>query len=278
MQTTNIERYRKDLDRLLGLGTSLSLSLLAEHDPKQLDELLVKFLKKKKEGLATPESAPQPSSESPPSFNSHYQIWYSEAKQLIKQMLPERLADFVRYYEAPKNRKEITIANYTLEDCLRGLTVSRGDRVLVGPASGYGIFHQQFNILKSVKQRFESSLFDIQQLVQADLFDSELDAARELAKNKFLRAAGAMVGVVLEKHLAQVASNHSLKQGKKHPGLNDWNQLLKDNDIIDVPKWRFISLLADTRNLCSHNKQQEPKLDQVLELIDGVNKVIKTTF
>ena len=41
-------------------------------------------------------------------------------------------------------------------------------------------FDQQLAILGAVRARFESSLFDIRQLVQADLFDSELDAAGEL--------------------------------------------------------------------------------------------------
>jgi hypothetical protein len=53
---------------------------------------------------------------------------------------------------------------------------------------------QQLAILKAVKARFESSLFDIRQLVQSDLFDSELDAAKELAKHGFARAAGALAG------------------------------------------------------------------------------------
>jgi len=43
----------------------------------------------------------------------------------------------------------------------------------------------QLEILESVQSRFDSSLHDIAQLVRADLFDSELDAARELAKNGF---------------------------------------------------------------------------------------------
>ena len=69
---------------------------------------------------------------------------------------------------------------------------------------------QQLNILKAVQARFESSLFDIKQLVQADLFDDELAAAKMLNKNKFVRAAGAIAGVVLEKHLDQVLKNHNL--------------------------------------------------------------------
>jgi hypothetical protein len=43
----------------------------------------------------------------------------------------------------------------------------------------------QNSILKSAEKRFESSLFDIQDVLQADLFDSELDTARALAKNGF---------------------------------------------------------------------------------------------
>ena len=55
---------------------------------------------------------------------------------------------------------------------------------------------QQVHILSAVENRFESSLFDMRQLVQADLFDSELDAAKQLLQNGFNRASGAMAGVV----------------------------------------------------------------------------------
>ena len=53
---------------------------------------------------------------------------------------------------------------------------------VVGTDAAIPRFRQQLNIVSSVKKRFESSLFDIRQLVQADLFDSELDAAKELNK------------------------------------------------------------------------------------------------
>ena len=133
-------------------------------------------------------------------------------------------------------------------------------------------------ILKSAKGRFESSLFDIRQLVQADLFDSELDAARELLKNKFVRAAGAIAGVVLEKHLAQVCRNHNVAVSKKHPTINDFNGLLKDNHVIDTPQWRLIQHLADLRNLCDHNKDREPEIAEIDDLISGVDKMMKTLF
>jgi hypothetical protein len=136
----------------------------------------------------------------------------------------------------------------------------------------------QTEIVKSASQRFNSSLFDIRQLVQADLFDSELDAARELLKHKFTRAAGAIAGVVIEKHLAQVAANHQTTIRKKHPTIADLNDQLKSAGVTDTPVWRNNQRLGDLRNLCDHNKNRDPTDDEVRELLDGVDKLIKTLF
>jgi hypothetical protein len=118
----------------------------------------------------------------------------------------------------------------------------------------------------------------MRQLVQADLFDTELDSARELTKHGFRRGAGAIAGVVLEKHLAQVVSNHKIKISKQHPTISDLNDSLKAANILDVPTWRGIQRLGDLRNICDHNKQAEPTVTDVGELIDGVDKITKTLF
>jgi hypothetical protein len=147
-----------------------------------------------------------------------------------------------------------------------------------GPSAAVPRFRQQIAILKSCRARFESSLFDIRQLVQADLLDSELDAAKELSKHRFTRAAGAVAGVVLERHLAQVCDNHSVRITKAKPTINDFNEALKAADAIELPTWRFIQHLADIRNLCDHNKDKEPSQEQVDEMIEGVTKISKTLF
>ena len=133
-------------------------------------------------------------------------------------------------------------------------------------------------ILKSVSKRFESSLFDIQNLVQADLFDSELDAAKELLKNKFTRAAGAICGVILEKHLKLVCESHEVKIGRKKATIGNFNDVLKDSQIIEMSQWRFIQHLADIRNICGHDDEVEPTQDQVSDLIQGVSKITKTLY
>jgi hypothetical protein len=120
--------------------------------------------------------------------------------------------------------------------------------------------------------------FDIRQLLQADLFDSEIDAAGHLLKNKFGRAAGALAGVVLEKHLYEVCSSHKLPMQKKDPTISDLNDALKNAGLIETAQRRFVQHLGDIRNLCHHNKKTEPTTEQVQDLLDGVAKVTKTIF
>jgi hypothetical protein len=212
---------------------------------------------------------------------SAYQTWYSEAKALVRQLLPDRLSDFARLYEKSKARKNITAENYSIEDYLHGLNVTTGGwekKKVVGPDAAIPLFRQQLAILESVRARFESSLFDIRQLVQADVFDSELDEARELARKGFARAAGALAGVVLEHHLARVCDNHAIKVTAKRPGIADLNDALKSGSVVEIPMWRFIQHLADVRNLCDHSKKSEPTEAEVDDLVTGVMKITKTLF
>ena len=265
----NVDRYKKDLDALIVKGAQLHNAIQYDCFPKEVARTV-----RKSHGDKTNEFI-----QTLPSFKDEYQSWYSEAKALVRQLLPDRLSDFTRYYEKPKSRKNVTSENYTIEDYLEGLTVTRGETsTIVGPDAAISRFYQQLSIVKSIRKHFRSSLFDIRQLAQADLFDSELDAAKELAKNKFTRAAGAVAGVVLERHLKTVCGAHDVKVRKKKPQITDLNNTLKDANVIDTPQWRFIEHLRDLRNLCVHAKESEPTEDQAKDLLAGVEKVTKTIF
>src|ERR1700730_9876215 len=136
--------------------------------------------------------------------------WYSEALACVSQLLPNRREDFTMYYKPLKTRKSLDAENYTVSDYLRGLSANRGLEEVVGLAAALQPFEQQLKIVEALKQRFESSLFDIRALIQADLFDNELDAAAELNKKGFHRGAGAMAGVVLEEHLTTICAQHQV--------------------------------------------------------------------
>ncbi len=264
-----VEKYEKDLECLIEDGNLLFWAIQRESHREDFDRLYKEKLGKKFDDFV----------KKIPRFSDKYQQWYSEALVLLKQLLPDRMADFVKLYEKPKNRKSIEYGNYVIEDCLQSLTVtsSFGERK-VGPEAAISQFEQQLNIVKSVQKRFESSLFDIRQLVQANVFDNELEVAEELLKKGFVRAAGAVSGVVLEGHLQTVCDNHQIKVTKKNPGISDFNDLLKNGNVIDTPDWRKIQHLGDLRNTCDHKKKNDPKKEDIEELIEGVRKVTKTLF
>jgi hypothetical protein len=110
---------------------------------------------------------------------------------------------------------------------------------------------------------------DIVALLEIELFDDELDSAKNLLKKGYLRAAGAICGVVLESHFKSIMKNHNLISLKKDMSISDYNDLFRKENIYDVSKWRNIQYLGDLRNLCDHSKDREPTNDDVDELING---------
>jgi len=269
----NLQKYKDDLKKLIAQSELLLYSLAKEVEIKVFFDngvkkrTLEKYLEEKNITL--------------PDFKSEYEKWYSEALEVIKQMLPSRYEDFKRLYKDEKRKdKDIDYLTYAISDYMIGLRKTSGweKTVVVDKKAAFPKFEQQVKILKAAERRFESSLFEMKQLLQADLFDSEIDTARELLKSGYIRAAGAVAGVVLEKHLQQVSISHNLKIKAKNPSISDYNDALKEAPVIDVPTWRFVQHLADLRNLCDHKKQREPKPEEIEDLISGVDKVSKTVF
>ncbi len=122
-----------------------------------------------------------------------------------------------------------------------------------------------------------SVLSNIDGQLLSELQEAERETARQLLKVS-VRAAGSLVGVVVESHLQKVVKAHGITMRKKHPTISDLNDPLKKEGVIDVPAWRKIAYLADIRNICSHKKDAEPTKEQVTELIDGANWLIKNVF
>ncbi len=255
--TTKFEQLKKELTDLDKMGTQLVYSMYKEQD--QLDEDAIKKITEKGWEFV--------------SVHQEYQRWYTKAYRVISQIIPERLSEFESLYKADPKRKELSYSNYTISDYL--INIVNGNRTR-GPEDAIPKMIIQSKILNSARERFKSALFDIKEILQADIYDSELDTANELNKKGFIRAAGAVAGVVLEKHLAHVCSVHKIKQKKSNPSISEYNQALKDNDITDTTTWRFIQHLGDIRNLCDHNKDREPKKDEVNEYISGIMKITKT--
>lgn len=263
---SNLARMRTDLERLAVEGDLLLARMVFDLFPDQV----AKAHKQTKRQL----------NEKLPRSDTQYQRWYSESIAMLSVLLPDRVADFKAFYQLPRAPKELNFSTYTISDYLKGTLVTRGwDKdVVVDKSAAQKPMQQQVEIVRAALSRFDSTLFDIRGMAQADLFDNELDAAAELNKNGFSRGAGAIAGVVLEGHLATVCQTHSVKISKKKPTLRDIYEALRTADVIDQATWRFIQHLGDIRNACDHKGTKEPTREAVDDLIAGVRKISKTVL
>jgi hypothetical protein len=90
---SNLERFKNDLERLVSTGTKLMQAWAALHKKR----------------------------ESPPNLSRDYQRWYSEAHEVLRQLLPMRQEEFEALYRSDPRRKSLSVSTYTIQDWLLGL-------------------------------------------------------------------------------------------------------------------------------------------------------------
>lgn len=120
----NIDKYKSDLSFLIEKGEKLDTSMKYRLYPEEVKKQIKDAFKDDKQVEEYIGKIP--------SFNKEYQSWYSESLVLIKQLLPDRLSDFINLFEKPETRKSIEYGNYVIQDYLQNLTVtSYGEKRLV---------------------------------------------------------------------------------------------------------------------------------------------------
>ena len=233
-------------------------------------------------------------------FGMAYQRWGTQSLKIVPTLTPERYEQFVSFYMANQNRKLLdeNIQDYIrlmgpapLPDPGEGHAPAAPKETVMEPAkdadNGAELFDPQemakirflhkLQILGALSSRIDSVLGDFENHLFAELQAKELEAANAL-KSVSLQAAGSLAGVVLERHLERVASNHAVLIAKKETSIRDLNDPLNKSNAYDLSTWRKIQLLGDLRNLCSHQRGNDPTKEQVEDLISGVNSIIKSVF
>jgi len=212
------------------------------------------------------------------SIQFEYQKWYSKALKIVEFLGKDRFQEFKSYYEIDPKRKMIGYGNYYIQDYLKGVGPNKSNSPNFDTKEEtLKNVYNQYTILVTINDRIDSILSDIQTSLVVELQDTELDTAKSLLKVN-IRSSGVIAGVILESYLSSVTNNHKLTLSKRNPTLSDYNEVLKNNNIIDTTVWRKISYLGDIRNICAHKKMVEPTKEQVEELITGVNWVTKNVF
>jgi hypothetical protein len=264
LMPSTLDRFVGDLARLLETG-------------RKMRRALAKEMVAAKAGQS---SQPLKEADQDVSFDDAYQSWYTEAHEAVRQLIPRRLADFELLYHDTREGKSTT-ETYGIREWLlgkRAALLPLGDKEKAFKDSGvvFMKLKNQHEILESCKARLESSVFQIRALVQADLFDSELGVAQELLRDGHARTGGAIAGVVLQHHLAEVCVSHDIVVKTAKPTISTFNDALKEAEIIETAQWRFIQHLGDIRDSCHNPKGPEPITGEVTDLIAGTAKIIKT--
>lgn len=192
-----------------------------------------------------------------------YQHWYSSAYQLIKEHLPDRIEEFQRHYEDPQFKNGVIEyiqlrwrSYYDKPVILRGFIEK---------------FDNQRSILLSILSVLEIKEMSLKKIISADFINSELGEADYLLRNGFERAAGAVAGVALEKHLKTLCDMNGVPYKYKDT-IEPLAQALHSASKIGDTELKNIIYLGGIRNDCAH--PNDVSKDQVKALIEQVKKIV----
>lgn len=237
------------LDEIQKLGWKDDRSL--ERIPEGFEGLLdIKLLDAV---TVTPEKSPLP-----PNCSRDYQRWYSAARAVISRNQSDRLVEFDQAYSEIQTLLQV-----------RHVAKHEGFKLM-------DLIDFQFEVMAAVPSHLRFSMYDIELTAYSVLMDDELEAAQHLHSKGFLRPAGALAGVILERYLKNLLRKHTppIKYSEK-AGLGKLNDLCKES-VFDLATWRKVQYLADLRHVCTHDKAREPTADEVGDLINGVSAIVKS--
>jgi hypothetical protein len=144
-----------------------------------------------------------------------------------------------------------------------------------GKPQSYRSSHREFRDLLAVftaaREDYEGGyLNSVKSLVQAEVFGSEIEQARELHQNGYIVAAAVIAGVVLETTLRQICDNYGIGTGS----LNKMNADLTKIGAYNLLVQKRITTLADIRNNAAHGRDGEFSADDVSEMIKQVENFV----
>ena len=212
-------------------------------------------------------------------FRTVYQRWDTQSLKIVQTLAPDKYDEFVGYFSNNPNRK---LLDACIQEYIRSMGQAKDAYTEELPFDPHELarirFLKQLQVLDELSYQIESVLADAEEHLFAELQEKELEAARALQPID-LRAAGALAGVVLERHLQKLSLKHGLMVTKQETtAIRELNDPLKLANAYDFHTWRRIQLLGDLRNLCSPQRNGNPTKKQIEDLISGVGIVIKSVF
>ena len=139
-------------------------------------------------------------------------------------------------------------------------------------------FDTNYRILLRLKAAFHAAkedylggyLISTKSLIQAELFDDELEQAKELLDKNYYVAAAVIAGVVLETSIRELCKKNNIQTGK----LSKMNDDLAKNGVYNTLIQKQIVALAGIRNSAAHGKVDEFTSEQVKNMIKEIETLL----
>lgn len=128
------------------------------------------------------------------------------------------------------------------------------------------------SVFLAAKEDFEGGyLSSVRALVQAEVFSTELDQARELLSAGYAVAAAVITGVVLETNLRELCTRYNVAAGK----LERMNADLVKAGAYNVLVQKKITALAAIRNSAAHGNAAEFNSSDVTAMLADVERLLE---
>jgi hypothetical protein len=141
----------------------------------------------------------------------------------------------------------------------------------LGAMRSYSFMSHLRAVFLAAKEDFEGGyLRSIRSLIHAELFDEELEQARELQTSGYKSAAAVVAGVVLETTLRKLCGDMSIPVGK----LDKMNADLAKAGLYDTLIQKRVTMLADIRNKAAHGNTASFNDADVSDMIAQVERFV----
>lgn len=135
--------------------------------------------------------------------------------------------------------------------------------------------YSKYKALKAVfaatKEDFDGGyLSSYKSIVQAEVFDTELEQATELLKSGYYVAACVIAGVVLETALRELCDREGISHGK----MDKMNSDLAKSGIYNKIVQKQVTAHAGLRNSAAHGNKEEFSTEDVRYMIKAIEQFI----
>jgi hypothetical protein len=137
--------------------------------------------------------------------------------------------------------------------------------------TNYALFIKMNAVFNAAKEDYAGGyLHEIRDLIEARVFNNELEQAEELLASGYYVAAAVIGGVVIETRLRQLCEDKGIPSGK----LDKMNADLAKADVYNRLTQKQITAIADIRNSAAHGETGRFELKDVKDMLRDVRNLL----